>query len=152
MIADLAARVDDSLRYSGILSRLSQSIGIRFGVNKSQRIDRDHFGVELFKLAVVVEHRKPLPGANAEVITALRAYLTRLFQITLVKMGVTRVAFDEHVLRFYHPLLGWHGLYLFVLFTEPGHRKLKFELPGYVDWLIWYGQSLTQNQITLKIR
>jgi hypothetical protein len=67
-------------------------------------------------------------------------------------MGVAGVAFDEHVLRLNHPFLGWHGLYLFVLFAKPGHRKLNLELPEYVDWLIWYGQSLTQNLIALKIQ
>ena len=60
---------------------LSQSFRVRLAVDKLERIDRDDFGVELFKLAVIEKQRQPFARADAEVIAAVFANLQTIFEL-----------------------------------------------------------------------
>ena len=55
---------------------------IRFAVDKLERVDRDHFGVELFKLAVVEKQSQSFARADAEVMAALFANLKRVCRLS----------------------------------------------------------------------
>ena len=55
MIANCASSVDDSFGQARRFPGLGDSFGVRLNVHEFEWIDRDHFGVELFKLAVVEE-------------------------------------------------------------------------------------------------
>jgi hypothetical protein len=48
-------------------------VRVRLAVDELERIDRDHFGVELFKLAVVEKQSQPFARADAEVMIAVFA-------------------------------------------------------------------------------
>ena len=74
--------------------------GIRLGVNKLERVDRDHLGVKFFKLTVVEKHRQAFARADAKMITTVRTNLERLLEFAFVEVRFAAVTLDEDVLRF----------------------------------------------------
>ena len=54
---------------------LRQPLGVRFAVDKFERIDRDHFSIELFVLAVVEQHGEPLTRSDAKVMATMTTNL-----------------------------------------------------------------------------
>jgi hypothetical protein len=121
MAPDFATRVDDGFGEARRFFRLVEPRRIGLGVNKLERVNRYHFRVQFFKLALVEKHVESLSRANAKVIAAVLANLVRLLKFARVEVRFTSVAFDEDVLRLHHSLLRANGLNSFTLLAKPGH-------------------------------
>src|SRR2546426_3952364 len=121
MIADLAPRADDCLRQTGHFLCLFETLRIWLTVDKFKRVDRDDFRVQLIVLCVVKEHAQPFARANAKMVATMSAHLEGFFQLTLVKMLLTTIAFYKDIFSLYDALFRRNRFDPLVFFAEPGH-------------------------------